>query len=63
MITILQAELSKIDPQDLGALDCSTPGDFSLATATLRDLATIIDDVGIENLQEQLGINLDFVFL
>merc|ERR1711990_384686 len=57
------AELSKIDPQDLGTLDCSTPGDFSTATATLRDLATIIDDVGIDNLQEQLGINLGFVFV
>merc|ERR1711990_426483 len=56
------AELSKIDPQDLGTLDCATPGDFSTATATLRDLATIIDDVGIDNLQEQLGINLSFVF-
>merc|ERR1711990_920011 len=56
------AELSKIDPQDLGTLDCSSPGDFSTATATLRDLATIIDDVGIDNLQQQLGINLSFVF-
>ena len=55
--------MAKVDPQDLGTLDCSTPGDFSLARATLRDLATIIDDVGIDNLQEQLGINLDFVFL
>ena len=54
--------MSKIDPQDLGTLDCSTPGDFSLAKATLKDLATIIDDVGIDSLQEQLGINLSFVF-
>jgi len=57
------AELSKIDREDLGTLDCSTPGDFTLAKATLKDLATIIDDVGIDNLQEQLGINLGFVFL
>ena len=46
----------------LGTLDCTRPGDFSAATATLDDLATIIEDVGIENLQRQLGIDLYFVF-
>ena len=55
--------MSKIDREDLGTLDCSTPGDFTLAKATLKDLATIIDDVGIDSLQQQLGINLGFVFL
>ena len=38
-------------------------GDFSLAAQTLDDLADVIEDVGIENLQEQLGVDLSFVLL
>ena len=58
----MKAEIKKINKMGLGTLDCTRPGDFSAATATLDDLATIIEDVGIENLQRQLGINLNFVF-
>jgi len=57
------AQLNKIDNLDLGTLDCNRPGDFSVAAQTLEDLSVIIEDVGIETLQNQLGINLDFVFL
>jgi len=56
------AELNKIGSLDIGTLDCDRPGDFSVAAHTLEDLATIIEDVGVEALQEQLGINLSFVF-
>ena len=59
----LKAQLNKIDNMDLGTLDCTRPGDFSVAAQTLEDLSVIIEDVGIESLQEQLGINLNFVFL
>merc|ERR1719397_1382571 len=55
-------ELAKIGPMDLGTLDCSRPGDFSLAAHTMDDISTLIKDVGVNNLQQQLGINLDFVF-
>ena len=59
----MKAQLNKIDNLDLGTLDCTRPGDFSVAAQTLEDLSVIIEDVGIESLQEQLGINLNFVFL
>merc|ERR1712066_395082 len=56
------AELNKINNLDLGTLDCTRPGDFSVAAQTLEDLSVIIEDTGVEALQEQLGINLNFVF-
>ena len=59
----MKAELEKVDGLDLGTLDCDSPGDFSLAAQTLDDLADVIEDVGIENLQEQLGVDLSFVLL
>merc|ERR1719397_1770726 len=55
-------ELAKIGPMDLGTLDCSRPGDFSLAAHTMDDISKLIKDVGVNNLQQQLGINLGFVF-
>ena len=58
----LKAQLNKIDNMDLGTLDCTRPGDFSVAAQTLEDLSVIIEDTGVEALQEQLGINLNFVF-
>jgi len=57
------AQLNKIDNLDLGMLDCSRPGDFSVASQTLEELADIIEEIGVESLQKQLGVNLDFVFL
>jgi len=56
------AQLNKIENLGLGELDCTRPGDFSVAASTLEDLATIINDVGIEQLQTQLGVDLSFVF-
>ena len=56
------AQLNKIDNLGLGGLDCTRPGDFSVAASTMEDLATIIDEVGIEQLQNQLGVDLSFVF-
>merc|ERR1712241_445247 len=56
------AQLNKIDNLGLGETDCSRPGDFSVAASTMEDLATIIDEVGIEQLQQQPGVDLSFVF-
>ena len=42
-------------------IDCSV-GDFNSAAATMDDLADIIQDVGLVNLKNQLGIDLDFSF-
>lgn len=43
---------------DLGNLNCETPGSFKIAAETLDDLAVIIADVGLEDLQKQIGINV-----
>merc|ERR1712018_243610 len=56
------AQLNKIDNLGLGELDCTRPGDFSVAASTMEDLAAIIDEVGIEALEQQLGFDLSFVF-
>ena len=55
--------MNTIDNLDLGLgeLECSRSGDFSVAVQTMEDLATIIDEVGIEQLQNQLGVDLSFV--
>ena len=37
-------------------------GDFSVAAKTMEELATLIDEVGIEGLQKQLGVDLSFTF-
>ena len=44
----------------MGDLDCNRPGDLSLAAETMEDIATLIDEVGLEDLQEQLGVDLSF---
>ena len=54
--------MTKLDTLDLGASDCSQHGDISAAAQTLDDLATLIEDVGLENLQEQLGADFAFDF-
>ena len=55
-----QAELSKIDNLGLGDLDCTSPGDLTKAANILEEVTILIDEIGLENLQQQLGINLPF---
>merc|ERR1719516_246774 len=56
-------ELTKIGEVGLGDLDCSRPGDFSVAADTMDDVATLIDEVGLEQLQKQLGVDLSLLDL
>ena len=58
----MQVNINKLGDLDLGTLECDTPGSFKVAADTLDDLAGIIEDVGIEKLAEQLGLDLDFTF-
>jgi len=53
----LAIELKKVDFQDLGTLDCSRPGDFSLAADTMDEIAVLVDEIGLESLQQQLGVD------
>jgi len=56
------ASIKKLGDLDLGTLECDTPGSFKVAADSLDDLAGIIEEVGIEKLAEQLGLDLDFTF-
>ena len=56
-----KGELNKIGDLGVGELNCDTPGDFSVAAKTMEDVATLIDDIGLESLQEQLGVDFSFV--
>jgi len=56
------AELAKLDLVGLGNSDCSNNGDIRAAAAILDDLATLIEDVGLDALSEQLGADLSFDF-
>lgn len=58
LILLLQAQIENM--RDLNVdLDCSNT-DLKSAAATMEDLANIIEDVGVENLKRQLGINMSF---
>ena len=57
-----QAELAKLDLVGLGNSDCTNNGDIRAAAAILDDLATLIEDVGLDALSEQLGADLSFDF-
>jgi len=56
------AELAKLDLVGLGNSDCTNNGDIRAAAAILDDLATLIEDVGLDALSEQLGADLSFDF-
>ena len=56
-----QTQIQNTKDLNMG-FDCSA-GDFKSAAATMDDLANIIQDVGIDNLKNQLGIDLDFAVL
>ena len=42
---------------DIGIIDCSDK-DFSDAARSIEDLADIIEEVGIDTLKKELGINI-----
>ena len=62
-IACIKCDMNKIGDLGVGDLNCDTPGDFALAASTLEDVATLIDDIGLQSLQEQLGVDLSFVGL
>ena len=54
----IQATINKLGDLNLIDLDCNTPGSSKLVADTLDDLAGIIEDVGMDNLCKQLGLDL-----
>ena len=53
----IQATINKLGDLNLIDLDCNTPGSSKLVADTLDDLAGIIEDVGMDNLCKQLGLD------
>jgi len=56
------ANINKLGNLDLGDLECNKAGSFKVAAETMDDLATLIEDVGLENLCNQLDLGLDCSF-
>lgn len=56
------AQISKLDSVGLDSPDCTNHGDISASAQVLDDLAKLIEDVGLENLKEQLGVDLNLNF-
>ena len=45
-----------------GYYTCSPGEDMNSAAAAMEDLASVIQDVGMDTLQQELGINIYSVF-
>ena len=62
----IQAQLEKLEKMDSVGLDtsalniCSQHGDISAAADELEELAAVIEEIGLENLQEQLSLDFSF---
>jgi len=56
------ANIKKLGNYDLGTLECNKNGSFKVAAQTLDDIATLIEEVGLETLCTQLGVDLDCSF-
>jgi len=54
-------ELNKIGDLGVGELNCNKPGDFTVAADTMDEVATLIEEIGLDNLQQQLGVDFSFV--
>merc|ERR1712123_344097 len=50
------AAVQNSDVNQLVSLDCNKPGNFSSVAEALKDIADLIDEVGIETLKQQIGI-------
>ena len=57
----IQANIKKLGDLDLITLDCNTPGSSQLIANALDDLAGLIEEVGMENLCNQLDLDCTFL--
>ena len=53
--------MNKIGDLGVGELNCNRPGDFTVAADTMDEVATLIEEIGLDNLQQQLGVDFSFV--
>merc|ERR1711892_569863 len=57
--TTIVANINNLGNLDLGTLECNKAGSFQVAAETLDDLSKLIEDVGLENLCNQLDLDID----
>jgi len=53
--------LNQIEDLGYGTLECNAPGSFKVAAETLEEVADLVADIGLEDLKEELGIDLNFL--
>ena len=58
IVTFLQNEFKYLEPLNVD-IKCGLNGPYGDFAEVLDDLVTIIQEVGIEQLSEELGVNLD----
>jgi len=56
----LVKNIEKFGSMDLGSLDCSSAGSFKVAAQSMLDVAQLVEEIGIETLANELGLDLDF---
>ena len=54
---IIQANIKKLGDLELITLDCNTPGSSKLIADALDDLAGLVEEVGMQNLCNQLNLD------
>jgi len=57
----LVRELNKLEDIGLGDLKCDKPGEFKVAAQTMDELAILIEEVGLDKIQQQFGIDFSFI--
>ena len=62
LFPLLQGQIQTMKDLDLGYNSCTEKQDLASAADNMDDLANIIEEVGMENLRKQLGINVLFDF-
>ena len=60
-ICSVQRELNKLEDIGLGDLKCDKPGEFKVAAQTMDELAILIEEVGLDKIQQQFGIDFSFI--
>ena len=61
-VQLRKIELENLITAERDHMECSSLGDFSLAASNLEDLAGILEEVDLEELQKQLGIDLGEIY-
>jgi len=54
--------IKELSEQDLPFLTCSTSGNYKKTAEDLEDIADVVEEIGLEDLSDQLGVKFDLSF-